>query len=99
MAPPKKKKSLSATQKREYLELCLDALAVSLPFSTGLHNTSFVHNALPEIDIGDIDLTTAFLAKSLKAPPAHLFHGWRVDLARKPADGRLMAGGPFSAGC
>ncbi len=64
------KKSLTATQKRkrEHLELCLDENGVASSQGTGLDAYSFVHNALPEVDFAEIDLSTTFLGKSLKAP-------------------------------
>ena len=68
--PLRRKKSLSATQRRkkEHLELCLDTESVASPAGTGLDQYSFIHNALPEIDIDEIDLSTTFLGKPLKAP-------------------------------
>lgn len=64
------KKSLSATQqrKKEHLQLCLEGEAVSFPYGAGLEGYSFVHDALPEIDLDEIDLGTTFLGKPLKAP-------------------------------
>ncbi|HEY3306713.1 MAG TPA: type 2 isopentenyl-diphosphate Delta-isomerase [Candidatus Binatia bacterium] len=64
------KKPLTATQRRkkEHLELCLDPPSVAGPKGTGLDRYAFVHNALPEIDIDEIDLGTNFLGKRLKAP-------------------------------
>ncbi len=64
------KKSLTATQqrKKEHLELCLDTGAAAGPQGTGLDRYFFLHNALPEIDIAEIDLRSSFLGKPLKAP-------------------------------
>ncbi|MFB3060344.1 MAG: Hsp70 family protein, partial [Candidatus Binatia bacterium] len=64
MAPQKGKKTLSKTRerKKEHLELCLEDEAVAFPHSAGLDNYTFVHNALPELDIADIDLGTTFSA-------------------------------------
>jgi isopentenyl-diphosphate delta-isomerase len=64
------KNALTQTQKRkkEHLELCLDTERVSSPSSTGLEIYRFVHNALPELDIDEIDVSTTFLGKRLKAP-------------------------------
>lgn len=64
------RKALSKTQKRkkQHLELCLDTGSVTGPSSTGFDRYSFVHNALPELDIDGIDMSTAFLGKKLKAP-------------------------------
>ncbi len=66
----KGKKSLSATQKRkkEHLELCLESGVVTDPYGTGLDCYFFLHNALPEVDIAEIDIGTTFLGKHLKAP-------------------------------
>ena len=64
------KKALSKTQRRkkEHLELCLDAERVTGPSRTGFDRYVFVHNALPELDIDEIDLGATFLGKKLKAP-------------------------------
>ena len=66
----RRKKTLSPTQRRkkEHLELCLDTPAVASGGGAGLDQYSFIHNALPEIDIDEIDLRTTFLGKPLKAP-------------------------------
>lgn len=64
------KKALTKTQqrKREHLELCLDPTSVSGRFGTGLDRYSFIHNALPELDIDEIDVSANFLGKRLQAP-------------------------------
>jgi isopentenyl-diphosphate Delta-isomerase len=64
------KKPLTKTQqrKREHLELCLDTTSVTGRFGTGLDRYSFVHNALPELDIDEIDVSTKFLGTQLQAP-------------------------------
>ncbi len=79
------KKSLSATQqrKKEHLELCLDTKAVAAPHGTGLDRYFFLHNALPEVDIAEIDLSTTFLGKSLKAPLLISSMTGGFELARK----------------
>ena len=63
-------KPLTKTQqrKKEHLELCLDTTSVSSQFGTGLDRYSFVHNALPELDIDELDVSTKFLGKPLQAP-------------------------------
>ncbi len=70
MPPLKRSKSISATQerKKEHLKLSLETESVSFPFGTGFDRYTFVHNALPEVDFADINLTTTFLGKRLKAP-------------------------------
>lgn len=85
MARSRAKKSLSATQerKKEHLELCLDTEAVSGPFGTGFDRYAFHHNALPEVDIDEIDLSTTFLGKPLRAPLLISSMTGGFDLARK----------------
>lgn len=79
------KKSLTATQqrKKEHLELCLDAESVAGRQGTGLDRYAFVHNALPEVDIAEIDLSTTFLGKRLKAPLLISSMTGGFELARK----------------
>lgn len=85
MAGSRPKKALSATQRRkkEHLELCLDTTNVASGSTTGLDRYSFVHNALPELDITDIDLGTRFLGKQLKAPILISSMTGGFELARK----------------
>ena len=77
--------ALTQTQKRkkEHLELCLDTQSVSSPSSTGFEDYRFVHNALPELDIEEIDIGTTFLGKRLKAPILISSMTGGFDLARK----------------
>lgn len=79
------KKFLTATQqrKREHLELCLDTQAVTDPRGTGWDRYCFLHNALPEVDIAEIDLSTSFLDKPLKAPLLISSMTGGFELARK----------------
>jgi isopentenyl-diphosphate Delta-isomerase len=64
------KKAITKTQqrKKEHLELCLDTTRVTGRAGTGLDHYSFIHNALPELDLDEIDLSTNFLGKQLQAP-------------------------------
>jgi isopentenyl-diphosphate delta-isomerase len=70
MPPRRVKKALTRTQqrKKEHLELCLDPTSVTGRLGTGLDRYSFVHNALPELDIDEIDVSAHFLGKKLHAP-------------------------------
>src|SRR5918993_184612 len=63
-------KTLTKTQqrKKEHLELCLDTKTILGPPGSGLASYTFVHNALPDLDIDEIDIETTFLGKRLKAP-------------------------------
>jgi isopentenyl-diphosphate delta-isomerase len=64
------KSAVSKTQQRklEHLELCLDTQRVSGPSPTGFDRYAFVHNALPDLDLDEIDIGTSFLGKRLRAP-------------------------------
>jgi isopentenyl-diphosphate delta-isomerase len=83
--PRRVKNVLTQTQKRkkEHLELCLDTARVSSPSSTGLEAYRFVHNALPELDIDEIDVSATFLDKRLQAPILISSMTGGFDLARK----------------
>jgi isopentenyl-diphosphate delta-isomerase len=79
------KKALSPTQqrKKEHLELCLDAKDINSVLGTGLDRYRFIHNALPELDIDEIELGTTFLSKQLKAPILISSMTGGFELARK----------------
>ncbi|WP_163971791.1 type 2 isopentenyl-diphosphate Delta-isomerase [Oceanobacillus halotolerans] len=55
-------------RKTEHIRLCLNENVEGVGKTTGLEGISFIHNALPEINFADIDLSTTFLNKSLNAP-------------------------------
>jgi isopentenyl-diphosphate delta-isomerase len=78
------KSALTKTQlrKKEHLELCLDTQSVSSSGGTGFEAYRFVHNALPELDIDEIDTGTTFLGKPLKAPILISSMTGGFDLAR-----------------
>lgn len=79
------KTALTQTQqrKKEHLELCLDPTRVTGHFGTGLDRYSFIHNALPELDIAELDIRTNFLGKQLQAPILISSMTGGFDLARK----------------
>ncbi len=81
----RRKKSVTATQqrKKEHLDLCLDSPSAAGPNGTGLDRYAFVHNALPEIDIDEIDLSGSFLGKRLQAPLLISSMTGGFELARK----------------
>jgi isopentenyl-diphosphate delta-isomerase len=78
-------KALTKTQarKKEHLEICLDTENVSSHSSTGLDRYRFIHNALPELDLDEIDVGTTFLGKKLRAPILISSMTGGFDLARK----------------
>ncbi|GAB3046026.1 type 2 isopentenyl-diphosphate Delta-isomerase [Virgibacillus ainsalahensis] len=55
-------------RKTEHIRLCLTENVEGINKSTGLEGISFIHNALPEINFDNIDLSTSFLNKKLNAP-------------------------------
>src|SRR4029078_12897978 len=81
----KVKAALTKTQRRkkEHLEICLNTETVSSPSSTGFERSRFIHNAIPELDIDELDLSTEFLGKRLKAPLLISSMTGGFDLARK----------------
>jgi isopentenyl-diphosphate delta-isomerase len=85
MPPRRANKALTKTQKRkkEHLEICLDTGSVSSGATTGLDRYRFVHNALPELDLDEIDVQTTFLGKPLQAPILISSMTGGFDLARK----------------
>jgi isopentenyl-diphosphate delta-isomerase len=85
MPPRRVNKALTKTQKRkkEHLEICLDTAGVTSGSGTGLDRYRFVHNALPELDLDEIDLSTTFLGKKLKAPILISSMTGGFELARK----------------
>ncbi len=55
-------------RKSEHLHINLEK-DVSFPdLTTGLEDYVFVHNALPELALADVDLATTFLGKRLRVP-------------------------------
>ena len=78
-------KALTKTQKRkkEHLEICLDTESVTSASGTGLGRYRFIHNALPELDLDEIDVSTTFLGKRLNAPILISSMTGGFDLAKK----------------
>src|SRR3982074_2696288 len=56
-----------AQRKLEHLRLSLEA-SVQSTRSAGFERFAFTHEALPELDLDAVDLTTTFLGKPLKLP-------------------------------
>lgn len=85
MPPRRPSKALTKTQKRkkEHLEICLDTESVTSRLGTGLDRYRFTHNALPELELDEIDLSTTFLGKKLSAPILISSMTGGFDLARK----------------
>ena len=57
----------TSNRKSDHLLINLNE-EVQSSLSTGLERYHFIHNAIPEIDLSEIDLQTTFMAKRLNAP-------------------------------
>ena len=57
----------TATRKAEHIRINLEE-DVRSALSTGLERYHFVHQALPELDLAAVDLTTTWWGKRLNAP-------------------------------
>ncbi|GBF73962.1 type 2 isopentenyl-diphosphate Delta-isomerase [Paenibacillus sp. 598K] len=58
----------TAKRKGEHIRICLEEDVASVGIASGFEHLRFRHNALPELSLGRIDLSSAFLGKPLKAP-------------------------------
>lgn len=58
----------TSDRKVEHLRITLNEDVQAKGISVGLENYRFVHQALPEIDLAEVDLTTRFLNRSVQAP-------------------------------
>lgn len=63
-------KTKNQVQKRkdEHIQIVLNEQVTSRQVTTGLEHYRFVHQALPELDFQEVDLSCSFLGKPLKAP-------------------------------
>jgi isopentenyl-diphosphate delta-isomerase len=57
-----------ASRKADHLRICLEKEVRPPDVRTGLERFRFVHQALPEIDLADVDLRCALFGKVLQAP-------------------------------
>ncbi len=60
------KKRFTSSRKLDHLRICREKPVES--GDTGFSDIRFVHNALPECDMGSIDLTARFLGRSFSSP-------------------------------
>jgi len=56
------------SRKNDHIKICLTENVSSYNINTSFDNYTLSHNALPEIDFNNIDLSTTFLKKQIKAP-------------------------------
>ena len=64
------KKRFTSSRKLDHLRICAEEAVES--GDAGFGDIRFVHNALPECDMGTIDLTTRFLNHYVLLPPVYL---------------------------
>ena len=62
------KRSITEKRKTEHIDICLSKDVESDEMTTGFESFRFQHNALPEIDFQEIDLSTRLFDKQLKVP-------------------------------
>ncbi len=55
-------------RKQSHVEICLHGDVAFTGKTTGFERYEFEHNAIPEIALADVDLSTTFLGKSIGAP-------------------------------
>jgi isopentenyl-diphosphate delta-isomerase len=57
-----------ASRKADHLRICLEENVRPSGVSTGLERYRFMHQALPEIDLGDVDQSCTLFGRTLRAP-------------------------------
>ena len=63
-----KERSQTTSRKQSHVELVVSKQVSHLSISSGFDTLRFVHNAVPEIALGDVDTSTEFLGKHLEVP-------------------------------
>lgn len=56
------------TRKADHIRICLEENVQCQQITNGFNNYRFTHSCLPELNYTEIDITTQFLGKNLKAP-------------------------------
>jgi len=59
---------INGRRKQEHLNIVLNEEVEFKKVSTGFEDYQFIHQALPEIDLDSVDLSTSLFGKKLKAP-------------------------------
>jgi isopentenyl-diphosphate delta-isomerase len=58
----------TSKRKSDHIRICLTEEVQTLRRKPGFEDIDFVHNALPEIDISDVDIGTELFGRKLRAP-------------------------------
>ncbi|MDH4069011.1 MAG: type 2 isopentenyl-diphosphate Delta-isomerase [Ignavibacteria bacterium] len=58
----------TSSRKKQHVELAVSRDVRFQNKLTGLERIEFVHNALPEIDLSEVDLSTTFLGRTIRLP-------------------------------
>lgn len=64
----KPKKPTTTSRKKDHVDICLTEDVAYHEKTAGFERIEFMHNALPELDLKDIDTSTSFLKKKLRFP-------------------------------
>jgi isopentenyl-diphosphate Delta-isomerase len=62
------KSNITIERKHSHVEICLHGDVAFSGITTGFERYEFEHNAVPEISLSDVDLSTSFLGKVIAAP-------------------------------
>ena len=68
MKKPRTKKPSTTSRKKDHVDICLTEDVAYHEKTAGFERIEFIHNALPELDLKEIDTSTSFLKKKLSFP-------------------------------
>ncbi len=63
----KQKEKLTESRKLDHIRICLER-EVESSIPTGFDDITLIHNAVPELNLEDVDIQTSFLGHKLQAP-------------------------------
>lgn len=87
----------TAQRKQDHLRIVRDEAVNAIGITTGLERYRLVHCALPEIDLAEIDTSTQFLGRTLRAPI--LISGMTGGVERGAEMNRRLAAAAQALGC
>lgn len=68
MSPDPRERDATGARKADHLRIVLEEEVDGAGVTTGLERVRFVHQALPEIDLADVDTATTLVGRPLAAP-------------------------------